>query len=600
MKKMSFIALLLLVLLFSFGCTEKPTPRSTPEETATTTVEPAKPMEALKIESLENLPKDMIPFGIHPTNPSIVYCMRYTDTLKDNRVLIGSYSRKVAVFELNIGTGTQKKLLSEANFITLAKWSYDGKYLGMVSGETLLLYNFEKGEIDNVNELVNTPSVIYFGWSPDSKTIYTEHANLPNDSIYDVENKIGTPSYQVTERKPYFKDRYNDGLYMGTAEISDTWGNRKPVTVTLDEKGNVVQMIGEGRYRDEYAGQLIQVGTEHFGLIYYPDLEKLDAKPYTGEYVYQTAFTPQGDFVYTTKGEDDLGIIASYQLKIFRKGKPLQTYEVSGPYFSIWPNGKYIDIGGYGEERIDLEQKERFRKKLVLLNNKLDNTDVLNTTIRAADLYTRLYCGLVEDKDIEAQLSQFFINTDEPIRQWAKLDISEEVKHWKTYRQNSKQYHITGELGDIKIDGNRATVTAGFSIQDSGGSGLGFGTTYELLRQEGKWYITGQATFPESKERGKVEKVALDFIKNIEKEATISFNQGSVQLLYNELKGQKLELGQIQFWQMSEPHLASSVEWANYAKVYLHAEERIYKLVLSKSDRASWQAISLSESLLGL
>ena len=223
-------------------------PTITQEETATTTVEPAGPLVALKIESLENLPENMIPLSIHPANPSIIYCMGYVDSLEDNRVLIGRYYRKVEVLELNIDDGTQKKLISEANFITLAKWSANGKYLGMVAGETLLLYNFEKGEIDNVNQLVNTPSVIYFGWSPDSKTIYTEHANLPNDSIYDVENKIGTPSYQVTERKPYFKDSYRDGLYMGTAEIADTWGNRKPVTVTLDEKGNVVQMIGLWHY----------------------------------------------------------------------------------------------------------------------------------------------------------------------------------------------------------------------------------------------------------------------------------------------------------------------------------------------------------------
>ena len=593
------IALLLMIILAVTGCTAKPAaPAATQEETATTKPEAVEAIEALKIESLEHLPMNMIPFSIHPQNSDIIYCMSYIDQLKDNRVMMGIYRRKVAVYEVDTSTGIQKKLIPEADFITLAKWSHDGKYLGMVAGETLLLYHREKDQIDNVNQLAGNNSITYFGWSPDDKTIYTEHINLPNDSIYDVENKKGTLSYQISERRPFYKDPYKENLFMGTAEMVDQWGNRKPVTATLDEKGNVVQLIGEGRYRDQYEGQLLQIGTDHFGLTYFQNLEKLEGKPYTEEYVYQAAFTPQGDFVYTTKGKD-VSILASYELNVFRKGKAVESYEVTGPYFSIWPNGKYIDVGSYGEERIDLEQKERFRRKLVQLIEGSDEMYVLNTVIRAADLYTRLYCGQEEEEELEAQLTQYYINTDEPIKQWALLDLLVELEHWKTYRQNAKHYHLTGELGSIEMEGNRATVTAGFSLQDSKGSGGGFGTTYELVRKEGRWYITGQSTFPQSKERQKVEKVVIDFIKNAEKGASISFNQETTQQIYNQLKGKQIELGQIQFWAMSEPHMASSIEWSNHAKVYLQVADKIYKLVLEKKT-GGWQVISLSENLLGL
>lgn len=598
MRTKSLSILVLSILVFITGCTVSKLEENK-QEGATVKADSIEDIKALKIEGLENLPKEMIPFSIDPKDEHRIYCMMYKDRLKDNRVLMGGYYRKVGVYEIDTQRGTQKELISETDFITLAKWSYDGKYLGMVGGETLFVYNQEKDEIDNVNQLVNTPSVVYFGWSPHSKTIYTEHPNLPNDSIYDVEEKAGTPRYKVQERKPYFKDSYQKDQYIGTTEIADIWGNPKPLTALLDSEGNVLQTLGEGRYRAQFQGQMLQIGSEHFGLTYFVDAEKQEGKGYSGEYIYQAAFTPQGDVVYTTKG-DLVSTVASYKLHLLRKRKLLKTYEVSGPYFAIWPNGKYIDVGGYGEERIDLEQKEKFRKKLVHLVEGSEEINVMNTLIGAVDLDTKLYFRRIKEDEIEEKLSQYYVNSHEPVRQWALLDRLEEAKAWINSSPQGTNYHITGELGSMEIEGDRASVTAGFSFRDSGGSGWSFGCAYELIRQEGKWYITGLSTFPQSKERQQVEKGAKSFINNTMKGGKNPFSQEASREIYEKIKGKNIGLGQIQFWAMSEPHLAPAIERANYAKVYLEVEGELYKLVLTKKGSINWRVESLSENLLGL
>ena len=121
------------------------------------------------------------------------------------------------------------------------------------------------------------------------------------------------------------------------------------------------------------------------------------------------------------------------------------------------------------------------------------------------------------------------------------------------------------------------------------------GHALELIKRDGKWFVTGLSTFPNSNEYKKVSGMLQSIIKDIK----------SGKLFEGKLKGKEITPGQIQFWQLSEPHLADEAGYANYCKVYLHVAEsegsKIYKLVLDKKNYKNWTPKILdSERLSGL
>ncbi|MBB6218420.1 hypothetical protein HNQ80_004584 [Anaerosolibacter carboniphilus] len=592
MKRVGLVCLVVCMILM--GCVQQGVKIDSSQNVELKEIRTVENREVMGIKSLEHLPEGYIPLSVHPEDADILYCMKYVDEGKKGNVIVGDYYRKVSVSEINTKEGTEKELISEMDFVTLAKWSPDKKYLGFIGGNQMWLYDQETGTVENVNKAINTPSILYFGWSPDSKKIYTEHENLPNDGIYDLISKEGLASYEIKDRKPYYKDEYKENVYIGTAETSDVYGNRTPITALLDQGGNIQKMVGEGRYRNHFEEQLVQVGKEHFGLIYFPDME--NGKPLTDDYIYQVAFTPQGELIFTTRG--DIGGVPTYKLHIYRKGKEICLADVSGPHFAIWPDGSYLTIGGYDNKKIDLNNVAKINGRTVGLAPLIDGwekIDIAGILVVAADTYADLfYHEPSSEVEMAERLAQYYINTEEPVKQQAYDDLLQALKlKYKGMKEN-KKYHMTGEIYEITIDGNNASATAGFSLRDDGGSGWGFGCSYELVRKEGKWYITGLSTFPGSKERVKVEKVALDFIKNAGAGKKYNFSNEKDQEIYNNLKGEVLDLGQIQFWRMSMPHLASAVESANYAKVYLEGKEQVYTLILTKKS-GSWKADVLSK-----
>ncbi|MFT9494246.1 hypothetical protein [Anaerosolibacter sp.] len=593
MKRIGILCFVVCLVLL--GCVQQREKNEAPQEALASEAETLENKEVKGIKSLEQLPNGYIPLSIHPENMDMIYCMKYVDEGKKGNIIIGDYYRKVAVLEVNTKAGTEIELVPEMDFVTLVKWSPDQQYLGFVGGNQMWLYHQETGAVENMNKVINTPSILQFGWSPDSKRIYTEHENLPNDGVYDLTTKEGLAAYEITDRKPYFKGVYTENLYIGTAETADAYGNRTPITVLLDGEGNLERMIGEGRYRDHFEEQLVQVGKEHFGLTYFPDME--NGKLLIDVYIYQTAFTPQGELIFTTKG--DIGGVPTYKLHIYNGGKVVAVADVSGPHFAIWPDGSYLTIGGYDNEKIDLKDASKINGKIEGIAPLIDGwerVDIAGVLVSGADAYVDLYYNKpAAEEEIRKRLSQYYINTDEPVKQRALDDLFEALKQKDEGMRRNQKYHMTGEVGEIKIDGNHASATAGFSLRDDGGSGWGFGCSYELVRREGRWYITGFSIFPDSKERVQVEKVALDFMKKVMEGKKHNFFSEKDQEIYEGLKGESLSLGQIQFWQMSMPHLASSVEYANRAKVYLEGEIQSYTLILSK-ESGSWKVEVLSEN----
>lgn len=131
-----------------------------------------------------------------------LYVMNYSRPVQEMKVIFGDYSLPVDLYR--VANGRRTKLVADIPFITLAQWSPGRKFLGISGGEQLYILNAENDSLDSVNKLVNLPSAVFLGWSPDGKTVYAEHDHVPNGAVFNVETREGLPSYKIKERIPFF------------------------------------------------------------------------------------------------------------------------------------------------------------------------------------------------------------------------------------------------------------------------------------------------------------------------------------------------------------------------------------------------------------
>jgi hypothetical protein len=67
----------------------------------------------------------------------------------------------------------------------------------------------------------------------------------------------------------------------------------------------------------------------------------------------------------------------------------------------------------------------------------------------------------------------------------------------------------------------------------------------------------------------------------------------SGKLFDGKLKDYDISIAQIQFWEMSEPHLADNITSANFCKIYIRVRkngtEETYKLIVDKKNQKDWK-----------
>lgn len=216
--------------------------------------------------------------------------------------------------------------------------------------------------------------------------------------------------------------------------------------------------------------------------------------------------------------------------------------------------------------------------------------EVFKTIRGAMDTYLKLQIN--GEKDYKS-LKKYFIDFPE-LEHAAALDMELMFKEDKVSKSRSSipcKITLSLEKMNIYDSENKTSIRIRTGVENSRGMGMVEVIPLELIKKDDKWYVMGFSTFPNSKKAKAIRKIAVKYIEEIR-----------TGVLYDgKLKGKDIEIVQIQFWRMSEPHLSPDIDYANYCKVYLNVkekgEETIYKMILKKNYE-DWKLILVTNKRL--
>lgn len=281
-----------------------------------------------------------------------------------------------------------------------------------------------------------------------------------------------------------------------------------PQTVVIDKNGQVVKVVGKGRFRDSYGRSVLQVGESLFGLYYTADINLSDDPvKLSEEYIYDARYIYDGKIAYIIKSPE-----VEQNLFLFcisdQQGKLLKQIEVTGSCLVLSPDGKSVFIKGERDEEIDLTSMVVKQ----IANNETPNytQEAIYRVIReAVDSCCKF--DLTGAADMTA-VNKYFTDTQNP-DQWANFVISNYMKQMSPTK-NAKHYVVDIRVGDLQIIGDTASVNVVFGGSNSFGTGYGDNWRAELIKINNRWYITGLSTFPDSSEYQKVKQYVEKLITN--------------------------------------------------------------------------------------
>lgn len=523
----------------------------------------------------------------------------------NNNVIKGEITGDYSLVVKNIEKNQSKILVESLPVISVVKWNKQRTVVAMCGGNRLTIYSAVENKLLLEKELANE-KVKYFGWSPDGKKIYTEHPSLPNGSIIYVDSRKLVHAYETKENL-YYKGILDDKYYYTTFlnEIDDVKEKNNPdavkcKTVTIDKESNIIKEIIEGRFRDSYKRAILQVGEDGFRLNYIKDInDSENVIRLSSEYIYDAKFITGGKIAFITAAEEFeknnfiLNIVGA-------DGKLQNKINISGSSFAVSPNRRRGYVSGYKQEIIDLnlniilyyhkDDKENISEEDIEKNKIID---VLRQGLRVFYFYQ--FKGVKDEEKAE----KYFIDTHNP-EQSILFELKEVWKNNKSlelekFLKSKIEAQIVKPIYIYTLNNKKAaSVTVKGSILTSNEKYRSMSMTLviELIQINDRWYITGASTFPFSKQYKKVKQECEKLIrKGIRGE-----------IFEDKLNGKEVEIGQIQFWQMSEPHLASDAEYANYCKVFLKVKENnrwiTYKMTLQKVTDNKWQLVYFDDEKL--
>lgn len=530
--------------------------------------------------------------------------MYFMEPLPDDdlpQIIKGEAKGKVRIIRVNQLTNEENIIVEGVPFISLVHWNNTGKIVAFGDGEKLIIYDTVKNRLLLENVLENE-SISYFFWSPkDENKLYTENYNLSNGSIYYVNSQKKVEAYE-TKEQIYYKGKLDNNYFFATKWFSFENRDKRQMakndgvrTLIVDKAGNEVKILGEGRFRDSYQKSLLQVGDNGFGLYYTPDINQPNKiLTLTREFVFDAKFADDGKIAFIIENKDmDSNLFSLHILD--RGGKELEKIQVSGSSIALLPDGKTGYVGGPLWEKINFKEN-KIEEGLQFTKQEIDTEKIeIYKTIRNA-ISVLVKFNLAGEKDRD-RAKQYFLDTNSP-EQWAYFDISNLFEDNVQTNGLKEFYRLRIELIDFKendtVNKQVSAMVRVSSFSLSGGTSIE-DYALELIEVDNNWYVTGLSTFPFSKERGKVEKIIKKFVSDAQ----------NGEVFPGKLEGKEVELGQIQFWASSMPHLSPNIESSDYCKVYLivknNGKQEIWKMVLDKKSGNDWYPSKLSmENLSGL
>lgn len=534
---------------------------------------------------------------IAPDNTKM-YFMEPMDEENQLQVIKGEPMEKVRILEVDTETKEERMVVEDIPFVSLVKWNNRGDIVAFGGGERLTVYDTRKNKLLLEDKLKND-IISYFFWSPkDENKLYSEHPNLANASIYYVDSQKKVEAYETRE-DIYFKGKLDNNYYYATKwyvtseKRGKTTGKTDSIkTVIVDKKGNIIKILAEGLFRDAYKKSLVQVGEGGFGLYYIEDINNSNkVKTLTKEYIYDVKFVGDGKIAYIVENKD-IEKNSFFLHIVDRQGTELKKLVVSGGSIALLPDGKTGYIGGPKWEKVNFVENKITESSIsteIDKEKELEREAIFKTLRGAMDTLSKY--EMIGVKDWSAA-KKYFIDTNSP-SQWAYFDIISRFKDTSisNSQDNNKLYRIKIKLKDLELDlkEKRASVSLRVSSYNFSGGGLAMDYALELIKKQDSWYVTGFSTFPYSAQREEVKQKVEKYVQEAQ----------SGKIFPGKLENKEVEIGQIQFWRSSMPHLSPDVRTANFCKVYLkvkeNGREEIYKLVLDRKNQNYWKPTKLTK-----
>ena len=479
---------------------------------------------------------------------------------KNELILIGMPRRVVELYRVDLAEN-KEVYIGRTEFVISHSWSEDGKLLSLVSHKSVKILDISAGSMRKVPLKYETNRIYNTNWGSDNRTLYIHLDTIANYYAYDSFSK------KMIKTRGGFTE--GDVVYRGMAggKILTSKGERVGVANGL--------YLGELPVKLLYADDVIIHDTDQSRILvsyekYNSDsgiryiMEDYDTNTGVGRVLYDEGniqsiwkifkasyLKTTGDIIYTTFETDENGV--KYLLVRLEKDGKKTVIHVPSPLYTVTPGESILNFATFKDGDHYSIDAASFHSTIDEQSKEFENSEIRNLMFRALHIYSSEIPGT-------EKIKQVFINSYDKIPQEAQENILNEVGkagYWKYSKlEIGKDVTMTVKLKD---QGRSASVVL---------NGLYFRGPHELVKKDGKWYVTGLSTWPESKARNDVYKACTRYIENEIKPGKV---KDKISTAFS-----KIEVGEIEIWAMSEPHRA----------VYLdaYAKEARVKIIVTLED----------------
>ncbi len=506
--------------------------------------------EALELQALEKgfmaskyyQQEKMIPLTVTADHKYfIAYKVSEANMDDENElILIGMPRQQVELYRIDLEEEKSIRL-GRTEFVISYAWSEDGKLLSIVSHKSVKILDVAAGKLTDVLLRYETDRIYNTNWAPDNHTLNIHLDTVANYYSYDSLSKE-----MLRTRGGYAE---GDIVYRGKAgdKFLTSMGERVGVAdgLYLNETPAKLIFAEDVIIHDTDRSRiLVSHESNSAGGGSVDNLTEYDADTGESRLIFQTnnregnpwrifkAFflKTTGDVIYTTFEIDENGV-RYYLVRIEPDGKK-SAVQVPSPLYTVTSGESLIHFAAFRQGDSCFMDTADFRFIDMAQSKKYDNQEIRDLMYRALDIYSS------SEPDIE-KTEKVFINSYDGIPQEALENIllAVETGVWRYNRlEIGKSITMTVKMRD---NGNAASV----ALDD-----LYFWGPHELVKKDGKWFITGFSTWPESKVRKDVYKACSSYIESELKSGKAS---DIIPTSFSDI-----EVGEIEIWAMSDPHRA--------------------------------------------
>ncbi|MGI6669792.1 MAG: hypothetical protein ACOX4M_10660 [Acetivibrionales bacterium] len=478
---------------------------------------------------------------------------------KENELILVGMPRQTVDLYLVDLAGNKAERVGKTGFIISHAWSGDGKLLSLVSHKSVAVLDVAAGRLKEVPAEYETERIYNTNWEPDNRTLNIHLDTVANYYSFDsVSGKMLKARGGFAEGDVVYRGTAGDkvlfskGESVGVAEGLFIKAGKEEAKKQLFTGNVVIHDIYQGRilvcreqadYR--YTLEDYDTRTGDSRIIYGRGNNQDAGKVFKASYLKTT-----GDVIYTTFDLDENGV-KYYLVRIGPDGKKSET-RVPSPLYTVTPGESTLHFAVFKGTDPCFMDTGSFQFSGGSENREFENKEIRDLMYRVLDIYS-------SDKPDIAKIRQVFINSYDGIPQEALENILLELEnpaYWE---------YVKPEIGkDVTMkvsysdNGNSASVALNFFFRGP----------HELVKKEGKWYVTGFSTWPGSKDRNDVYKACKQYI---DKEIKAGKAVDAVITDFS-----KIDVGEIELWAMSDPHRAVFPD--------AYASEARVKIIVSRHD----------------